>query len=124
MPYDPTLLIVYTLAMASLTRLVTGMDTLTETPHAWVVDRIEAASDWSVTYFDATRWSAGWWTIWVIRSTCWFVGKMISCYWCAPFWLGAAILGLDTWWTHPVALFVALALAMRFMAGTLISIGR
>jgi hypothetical protein len=124
MPYDVTLLAVYTLALASVTRLVTGMDTLTSTPHGWVVGRIEALADWSVTYFDTARWSAGWWTVHAIRAACWFIGKMIDCYWCAPFWIAAVLLWAEPYWGNPVMLFIALALAMRFAAGTLITIGR
>jgi len=124
MPYDVTLLAVYTLALASVTRLVTGMDTLTETPHAWVVAKIEALADWAPGFFDTTRWSTGWWTVGVIRGFCWFIGKLITCYWCAPFWISALMLWGYDLWTNPAVLFISLALAMRFAAGWLVSIGR
>jgi hypothetical protein len=124
MPYDATLLVVYTLALASLTRLVTGMDSLTQAPHAWVVARIEALADWAVGYFDTDRWSAGWWTVGVIRSACWFAGKMIDCHWCAPFWLAVLMLWGYAYWLDPVVLFLSLALAMRFIAGLLTHVSR
>ncbi len=124
MPYDVTLLVVYTLALASATRLVTGMDTLTEIPQRWAVAKIWLLADWSMGFFDTTRWSAGWFTVNVIRGICWFIGKMIDCYWCAPFWIAALMLWGYDYWLNPVALFVALALAMRFVAGSLISVSR
>jgi hypothetical protein len=124
MPYDVTLLAVYTLTLASVTRLVTGTDTLTERPHAWVVDRLEAVADWSVGYFDVSKWSSGWWTVQVIRAVTSFFSGMISCYWCAPFWLSALMLWGYDLWSHPAVLFVSLALAMRFVAGLLISVSR
>lgn len=124
MPYDVTLLAVYTLTLASVTRLVTGTDTLTEVPHGWIVAKLEAVGDWSVGYFDTTRWSTGWWTVGAIRSLVWFFSKMITCHWCAPFWLAALMLWGYDLWLNPAILFVSLALAMRFAAGLLVSIGR
>lgn len=124
MPYDVTLLAVYTVTLASVTRLVVGLDILTETPHAWAVARIEAVADWSIRYFDTARWSAGWWTVWTIRIVCWFLAKAISCYWCAPFWIGALMLWGYGYWLNPVVLFLSLALAMRFLAGLLNHVSR
>lgn len=124
MTYDVTLLAIYTLTLASVTRLVTGMDTITERAHEWLVTHIEAISDWAVGYFDTTRYSSGWWTVQIIRGACWFAEKMLSCLWCAPFWISGLMLLGYQWWTHPVVLFFALMLAMRFVAATLITIGR
>ena len=124
MPYDVTLLAVYTLTLASVTRLVTGMDTLTQTPHGWVIARIDALADWAVGFFDTTRWSAGWWTVGVIRALCWFFSKMLSCYWCAPFWLSALMLWGYEYWSNPVVSFIAVALSMRFVAGLLNHVSR
>ena len=124
MPYDVTLLAVYTLTLASVTRLVTGTDTLTQAPHAWVVAKLEAVSDWAVGFFDVTRWSMGWWTVQAIRSVTWFLSKMIDCSWCAPFWIASVMLWGYGLWLNPVVLFVSLALAMRFVAGFLISVSR
>jgi hypothetical protein len=124
MPYDVTLLVAYTLTLASVTRLVTGMDTLTETPHRWVVARLDALADWAVGFFDTTRWSSGWWTTHVILGACWFLSKMISCYWCAPFWIGALMLWGYEHWLNPVVLFISLALSMRFVAGLLNHVSR
>jgi len=124
MPYDVTLLAVYTLALASVTRLVTGMDILTQTPHAWIVARIEVLGDWAVGYFDTARWTTGWWSVGAIRSACWFASKMLTCYWCAPFWISALMLAGYDYWLSPAVLFISLALAMRFVAGFLNHVSR
>lgn len=124
MPYDVTLLAVYTITLASVTRLVTGTDSLTERPHAWVVAKLEGVTEWSVGFFDITKWSAGWWTVQVIRGVIGFFVKMISCFWCAPFWIASFMLWGYELWLNPVVLFLSLALAMRFAAGLLNSVGR
>ena len=124
MPYDVTLLAVYSITLASIARLVTGTDTLTQVPHAWVIGKLESIEEWSVGYFDLTKWSSGWWTVQGIRAVTWFTSTMISCYWCAPFWIAAIMLWGYDHWTNPVILFISLALAMRFVAGFLNHVSR
>jgi hypothetical protein len=126
MPYipDPMLLVIYALALASVTALVVGADTLTERAHEWIVDRIVAPVDWSVGYFDSTPGSAGWFVIKLIMGACWLLAKMISCSWCASFWLACLMLwGVDHW-RDPVVLFLALAMAFRQFVGMTSSMGR
>jgi len=124
MPYDVTLLVVYTVTLASITRLVIGEDVLTHKGHNWVIDRMEGGRKWASEYFDDTRWSTGWWTAGVIRYVLWFFSELISCPWCASFWIGALMLWGYDLWLNPAVLFVSLALAMRFAAGLLTSISR
>lgn len=124
MPYDVTLLAVYTLTLASITRLVIGDDVLTHRPHNWVMDALENADAWATDFFDSARWSAGWFTAGAISGVVWFLRELISCNWCAPFWLGALMLWGYDYWLNPAVLFISLALAMRFVAGLLTSIGR
>lgn len=123
MPYDVTLLAVYTITLASITRLVIGGDSITHNAHNWVVDQLEGAATWAPGYFDTTRWSAGWWTAGVIRSTAWFVAELISCPWCASFWISTLMLWGYEYWLNPTVLFISLALAMRFAAGLLVKAG-
>lgn len=121
---DTMLLVIYALALASVSRLVTGMDSLTERANERLVDLIVAPVDWSVNYFDNERWSMGWFAIKAISGASWFLAKMISCIWCAPFWLACLMLWGMEYWRHPVALFLALALAYRQFVGMTSSMGR
>lgn len=126
MPYipDPLLWIFCALALASVTALVTGADTLTTDANTWVVDRLDQLADWSVDYFDSTRWSMGWFAIGITRGVCAFLAKMISCPWCASFWLACLMLWGAEYWRHPVVLFLALAMALRQFVGMTSSMGR
>lgn len=126
MPYipDPMLWIIYALALASVTALVTGADTLTERANEWLVDRIVSPVDWSVGYFDTTPRSMGWFVVKIIVGVTWFLAKMISCTWCASFWLACLMLSGVDHWRHPVALFLASAMAFRQFVGMTSSMGR
>lgn len=124
MPFDPLLLPIYALALASVARLVTGTDTLTERANGWVVAKIEALADWSLDIFDSRPWTAGWVAIKITRGLCWFVAKMISCMWCAPFWLSVPMLAAMPYWQHPCMWYPALALALRQFVGMTSQMGR
>lgn len=124
MPYDVPLLVIYTITLASLVRLITGQDALTEAAHHWVIGKIESLSDKSTHTFDTTQGSSGWWTIRAIFGVTWFTTKMLSCYWCAAFWVAIIMLWGHGLWLNPAILFMSLALAMRFVAGLLIHVSR
>lgn len=119
--YDPIQLVVYTLALASLTRLVTGTDKLTAIPVAWIVMKIDDARCSLEDALDDTRWSSGWVTARVLGFPLWFISSMISCVWCAPFWLAlGVVLPVMIGYGHVTAVYyIALGLAMRFIAGLL-----
>lgn len=123
-PLDPVLLVIYALALASVTRLVVGTDTLTGRANDWTVGLIEAVGDWSAEYFDDRPGTSGWVAIKLIRGVCWFLAKMITCAWCASFWLAVIMLCNAGHWRSPVWLFFALALAFRQFVGMTSSMGR
>lgn len=124
MPLDPVILVIYALALASVTRLVTGVDTLTAHANEWLVDRIVAPVDWTIDHLDSSPGSMGWFVIKFTAGATWFLVKMITCMWCASFWLAVAMLLAAPHWRHPVVLFVALALAFRQFVGMTSSMGR
>lgn len=120
-PIDPVLLVVYTLALASLTRLVTGMDSLTEKPVEWFIGLMDRAAKKVRRALDNEPGSSGW----VVARACTglvaLLTKLITCVWCVSFWL--ALIIIPVMWHHgtdPVVYFGALALAMRFAAGYLL----
>lgn len=119
--HDPVLLVVYTLALASLTRLVTGTDKLTEAPALWVFERLDDSRVWIYERLDDTRWSSGWFVSHTAGFVLWFVRSMLSCVWCAPFWLALGVI-LPVMIHHAgnaAVHYVALGFAMRFVAGLL-----
>lgn len=124
MPLDPVILVIYALALASVTRLVTGVDTLTERANEWAVDRIVAPVGWAVEHFDTRPRTAGWVAIKATSGITWFLAKMITCSWCASFWLAGLMLWGSHHWRHPVVLFVALMFALRQFVGMTSSMGR
>lgn len=124
MPVDPYILILYICALASLARLVT-VDDLMEAPRTGIVVGLSRMSTFVRARLDDQRWSVGWCVASVVHFVAWFISSMITCYWCASFWLALIIVPVMlTWPTHPVVLFVVLVFAMRFVASTLVKIGR
>lgn len=138
MPVEPYLLIVYTFAAASVARLVV-VDDLLERPRDWLVgalDRVrgnaaawtKAAREWlddrprTVGRTVATLIALG---LGLVRFGCWFGVKVLTCIWCASFWVSLGTVALVWWHGHnPVMIFVSLAFAMRLAASTLVQIGR
>jgi hypothetical protein len=119
--HDPVQLVVYTLALASITRLVTGTDKLTEIPMGWVFERLDDSRAWIYTTLDDTPWSSGWVVSRIVGFPIWFTRSMLSCVWCAPFWLALGVI-LPVMVHHAsnaAVYYVALGLAMRFVAGLL-----
>ena len=138
MPVEPYLLIMYTFAIASVSRLVV-VDDLLERPRDWLVgalDRLRGnAARWTKAareWLDDRPFTVGLLAAAVIsfclgfvRFACWFVAKMVTCIWCASFWVSLVGVALLWWHGHnPVMIFVSLALAMRMAASTLVQIGR
>lgn len=124
MPLDPVILVIYALALASITRLVTGTDSLTESANAWAVGCLDAIENAAVDFLDDRPGTAGWHVIKLTSGMVWFLGKMITCMWCASFWLALLMLWGSPWWDHPTALFIATALAFRQFVGMTSSMGR
>lgn len=102
MPVEPIQLLIYTLAVARITGLIT-QDALTEP----IRDRI-------ISWLDdrpATLGSA--------------IAKLITCPWCAGVWVSAVAAPL-LWWhgENPWLLIPALALAMAQIVGMTSDLGR
>lgn len=108
MPYsgimlDPVILAVYALAIARVTALVTGQDTITEELNHRAVEWLD----------DRPRTLGA------------FLAKLITCPWCAGVWLAAFAAPLVWFWgDHPILLVPALALALAQVAGMLANVGR
>lgn len=99
---DPVLLVIYALAVARVTGLVTA-DAITEPARdallGWLDDRPRTLGS--------------------------FVAKLIECPWCASVWLAFAASPLVWFWgDHPVLLVPAIALAFSQVAGMTSDLGR
>ena len=99
---DPWIWIVYALAVARFTGLVT-LDTITEP----IRDRIIVA-------LDDTPGSGGAW-----------LAKLVTCPWCASIWISAVAAPVAyNWGTSPWLLVPALALVFSFVSGATSNLGR
>lgn len=99
---DPVFLVVYALAFVRVIGLITT-DTITEPARDAVLVRLDDAHG-----------SAGAW-----------LGKMITCPWCASIWVGAgAAPVIYHWGASPWLLVPALALALSQLAGMTSNLGR
>jgi hypothetical protein len=99
---DPVLLVVYALAVARVTGLVTT-DTITE-----------PARDGVISWLDDRPRTLGA-----------FVAKLITCPWCASIWLAAVAAPLVWFWgEHPLLIVPALALAFSQITGMVSDLGR
>lgn len=99
---DPVLLVVYALAVASVTGLVTS-DSITED----LRDRIIGWLD------DRPRTLGS------------YVATLITCPWCAGMWVSAAAAPMVWFWgEHPWMIVPALALAFRQVTGMTSNLGR
>lgn len=99
---DPVLLVIYALAVARVTGLVTA-DAITEDLRdrliGWLDDRPHTLGS--------------------------FVTKLIDCPWCASVWLAFAASPLIWFWgDHPVLIVPAIALAFSQVAGMTSDLGR
>lgn len=99
---DPIVLVVYVLATARLTGLVTT-DTITEDVRdqliGWLDDRPRTLGN--------------------------YVATLITCPWCSAVWISAAVVGLA--WAHhmnPVVLVPATILAISQAVGMISNVGR
>lgn len=91
---DTITLIVAALVTARLTRLVT-LDRITEAPRTWILSKLDLAG---------------------------LLAYLITCTWCASFYVGLAVAGAGAWagaWT--VNWIVPLGLAFSYVAGWLAS---
>jgi hypothetical protein len=100
------LLLVYALAAARLTGLATGTDEVFAPQVLWVVEKINPA-----------KLDRGW------RFK---VAYMITCMWCASFWIGLLLVAPIAYWypAEPWALIPALALAFSQVTGMTSEWGR
>jgi hypothetical protein len=99
---DPWIWLVYALAVARVTGLVT-VDTVTEPIRDWIVVRLDDAEG-----------SLG------AR-----LAYLITCPWCASVWIGAVAAPIVyNWGSSPWLLVPALALALSFVAGATSNLGR
>jgi hypothetical protein len=99
---DPVLLVVYALAVARVTGLVTT-DTITEPARDAVIGWLD----------DRPRTLGA------------FVSKLITCPWCASIWLAAVAAPLVWFWgEHPLLIVPALALAFSQITGMVSDLGR
>jgi fatty acid desaturase len=99
---DPVLLVVYALAVASVTGLVTS-DSITEDLRdrliSWLDDRPRTLGS--------------------------YVAKLVTCPWCAGMWISAAAAPMVWFWGQSPWLIVpALAFAFRQVAGMTSNLGR
>jgi hypothetical protein len=99
---DPVLLVVYALAVARVTGLITT-DTITEGIRdgliGWLDDRPKTLGS--------------------------FVATLITCPWCSGMWVAAVASPLAWFWgDHPALLIPALALAFSQATGMISEIGR
>lgn len=129
---EPYLLVVYTVALASVARLIT-IDPLLDAPRDALVSATVKTSGGARAFgvsvtesLDDKRWSLGWfaaalvrlWT-YLIRFAAWVLGHWATCPWCIGFWLALLMLWGRPHWENPVVLTLALAMAMRQVAGLL-----
>lgn len=99
---DPVILVVYTLAAARITGLITA-DTITERIRDGIVQRLDSRPATLGTY----------------------VAELIQCPWCSGVWVSAAVAPLAWWWgEHPALLVPAIALAMAQLVGMTSDLGR
>lgn len=99
---DPVLLVVYALAVARVTGLVT-VDTITEGIRdsliGWLDDRPKTLGS--------------------------FVGSLITCQWCAGVWISALAAPFVWFWgEHPALLIPAIAMAFSQITGMTSDLGR
>lgn len=99
---DPLPLIVYALAVARVTGLITA-DTITEGVRdnliEWLDDRPRTLGS--------------------------FVATLITCPWCSGMWVSAVAAPMVwLWWDHPALFIPAMALALSQAAGMMSNLGR
>lgn len=132
LPPEPYLLVIYTVALASLARLIT-IDSLFDRPRDALVSATASLTEGAkglaqnvTARLDDRPWSLG---RAVAISTCgllaaarfafWCVGSWVTCPWCASFPLALLFLWAQPHWDNPIVLTLALAMAMRQIAGLL-----
>lgn len=129
---DPYMLVIYTVALASLARLIT-IDPLFERPRDALVSGTVTASNQARTFaktvadkLDDKPWSIGHTistltalAMSAVRFFAWVLGHWMTCPWCIGFWLALLMLWGRSYWDNPVVLFLAVAMAMRQVAGLL-----
>jgi hypothetical protein len=99
---NPVVLLVYTLAAARVTGLIT-LDTITE-----------QARDGFVAWLDDRPATLGK-----------YVAGLVTCPWCMGVWVSAVVAPVAWWWgDHPVVLVPAIALAMAQVIGMISDLGR
>lgn len=124
MQTSAVILVIYTLAAARLTGLV-SLDTATDKIRDRFVgfcDRLPAkVSAW----MDDRPNTAGKAVAAAVKGLCWFLANMIICAWCAGVWICFAVAPLTWYHAHnPWVLMPALALAMAQVVGMTSKTGR
>lgn len=117
-------IVVYSLAVARLTGLVTA-DVVTEPARDAFVRRLgrpvlvrhELAAADNADVIDWLRIDR--------HHTRWTAAKLVTCAWCSSIYIGLAVAAL-AWWhgTNPWLAIPALGLAFSFVAGALSDVGR
>lgn len=129
---EPYLLVVYTVALASVARLLT-IDTLLDKPRDAIVAATSNISEATkglaqniTARLDDRPWSSGRavalttrGALAALRFLLWCIGSWATCPWCASFPLALLFLWAQPHWDNPVVLTLALAMAMRQIAGLL-----
>jgi hypothetical protein len=130
---EPHLLAIYTLAAASITRLITT-DTLLERPRDAIVAKLghalqglPAKRDAIITRLDDRPRTLGRTVATIVRVAfsiarflAWAIAEIITCPWCAGFWVSLSVVAIYPYWDTTSILIPAVALGMRLVAGVLI----